>query len=392
MDNVAELEEVVRNLAAIDNRGSATPGEYEAALWLKDRFEEHGCLVTLDGSPAHGTYWWPMGIGAGLGTIAALLGVLKHRILSIFVAILSFACLIDDVCSGPRILRKYFLPKKTCWNVVARSGDQQADRTVVVIAHHDAPHTGAIFDQRAQIFFGKHFPKILEKINTAPPLYWPVIAGPALVALGSLVRNKKLVLLGGFMSSVSTGIFADVGASPTNQGANDNLSGVAGLVWLARQLNERPISGLKVILASCGSEESLQEGISAFMEKYSHELPIDKTYFINLETVGSPELLLLEGEGPILMRDYQEPFKDFVANIAEQESISITRGHRARTTTDSLITSRKGYPTATFTSINQFKALSNYHLLTDTPDNLDWGTVENAARLAHAIVRTLSIA
>ena len=390
MDARAELEHVIRHLAEIDNRGSATPGEHEAALWLSDRFEEHGCKVSVDSAPAHGTYWWPMGISAGIGLVGALFGLARKRIIGFLLGCISVGSLIDDVASGPRVLRRYLLPKRTCWNTVATTGDLTAETTVVIIAHHDAPHTGKIFDQSAQKWFAGRFPGVLAKIKTAPPLYWPVIAGPILVALGNLTGSKKLIRLGAVASGVSGAVFLDVGTSPVNQGANDNLSGVAGLVWVARALNENPVQGVKVILASCGSEESFQEGIAAFMAKYSSDLPTRSTYFVNLETVGSPQLLLLEGEGPIVMRDYEKGFKDFVEGVARSKGISLTRGNRARTTTDSLITSRRGYPTATFTSVNSWKALSNYHMLSDTPDNLSWDTVFDAALLAEQIVRSLA--
>ena len=37
-----------------------------------------------------------------------------------------------------------------------------------------------------------------------------------------------------------------------------------------------------------------------------------------------------------------------------------------------------------------WKGLSNYHKPTDTPENVDYTTVENAARLAEAVTRELA--
>jgi hypothetical protein len=34
--------------------------------------------------------------------------------------------------------------------------------------------------------------------------------------------------------------------------------------------------------------------------------------------------------------------------------------------------------------------MSNYHLPTDVPDNLDYGTIANAARLAYAVGEALA--
>ena len=74
---------------------------------------------------------------------------------------------------------------------------------------------------------------------------------------------------------------------------------------------------------------------------------------------------------------------------AADAGIKVRRGLRARTTTDSLITDRAGYPTATLVSVNDFKALSHYHLMSDLPENLDYGTVGDASRLAEAVIRRL---
>jgi Zn-dependent M28 family amino/carboxypeptidase len=227
-------------------------------------------------------------------------------------------------------------------------------------------------------------------MNTAPPLVWPLVGGPALVAAGALTRSRALTALGTATTALATAIFADVARSPVCPGANDNLSGVAGLVALAEALEREPVPGLRVLLVSCGAEESMQEGILAFGTRHFPTLPTDRTWVVNLETVGSPHLILLEGEGPIAMQDYQRSFKDLVAKVAAEEGISVRRGLRARTTTDSLITDRAGYPTATLVSVNDWKALSHYHLMSDTPENLDYATVASAARLAEAVIRRLA--
>jgi Zn-dependent M28 family amino/carboxypeptidase len=177
-----------------------------------------------------------------------------------------------------------------------------------------------------------------------------------------------------------------VALNPVSPGANDNASGVAALVTLAELLREEPPPGARVLLVSCGGEEALQEGIRPFMERHGHELDPAVTRFLNLETVGSPRLIMLEGEGPIWMEDYADPrFRDAVEAAARANGIDLERGFRARASTDSVIPSRAGHPTATLTSITEWGALAHYHLPTDTADNVDHSTVERAARLAYAL-------
>ena len=58
-------------------------------------------------------------------------------------------------------------------------------------------------------------------------------------------------------------------------------------------------------------------------------------------------------------------------------------------TWSSVVPSRMGVPTATVVAINRYKALSNYHRMTDTPENICWPTVASAADLAEHVVREL---
>ncbi len=127
----------------------------------------------------------------------------------------------------------------------------------------------------------------------------------------SALKGLVLGLLG-------TALVADVWRSETVQGANDNLSGVACIVALAELLREHPIPGLRVLLVSCGAEETLQDGIRAFLSSHRHELDPATTRFVNLDTVGSPHLVLLEAEGPVRMEEYAGPWlRDLFAARAD---------------------------------------------------------------------------
>src|SRR5207302_807650 len=153
--------------------------------------------------------------------------------------------------NGPRVVRRATTPPSTTWNVVARCGDQTAERTLVVLAHHDAAPTGAIFDDRLQARLGEMFPGLIERIDTSLPLWWAVLSAPGLIALGAARRRRRMVSVGLAGSLIATAVFADVARSPVCPGANDNLSAVAVLVALAERLRSEPLEGLQVLLVSC---------------------------------------------------------------------------------------------------------------------------------------------
>ena len=62
---------------------------------------------------------------------------------------------------------------------------------------------------------------------------------------------------------------------------------------------------------------------------------------------------------------------------------------RSRASTDAVIAARAGYPTATLVSIDRNKGLSNYHLMSDTPENVDLATVAAAVALTERVARAI---
>jgi Zn-dependent M28 family amino/carboxypeptidase len=387
----ATLREVIETLAQLERR-AGSPGEEQAARWIARRFEDAGCDVTIDEEQFHDGYARVIGSLAAVGALAGVAALGKRtRALGGGAAALVTALIADDVSNGPRLFRRAMAPLRPTWNVIGRCGDPAAQRTLVVLAHHDAAPTGAIFDDQAQAWFGESFPGVLERIDTSLPLWWAMLSAPALVALGAARRTKWAIRAGVAGSLVGAAVFADVARRPVCPGANDNLSAVAALVALAQRLRAYPITGLRVLLVSCGAEEVLQGGIHGFAHRHFPALDRNRTWFLNLDTVGSPRLILLEGEGPVVMEDYHDrSFRDLVARAGERAGVHVRRGMRSRNSTDAVIPSRAGYPTATIASIDRYKALSNYHKMSDTPENVDYRTVAQAVVLSESVAHELT--
>jgi Zn-dependent M28 family amino/carboxypeptidase len=231
------------------------------------------------------------------------------------------------------------------------------------------------------------FPEWYERQETSPQVMLLVVAGPALVALGALTGLRALRPLGTFLSLGSVAAFADIGARPVVPGANDNLSGVAVVLELARALQERPVTGVRVLLVSTGSEESFMEGMRGFARRHFPSLPRERTEIVCLDSVGSPELILIEGEGMLKMRDYTPELRDRIAAVAERAGVHLRRRLRLGLATDGLIGLKAGYPSAALGSVTKYKLPLNYHSPRDTADALVYETVRDAAVLCEALVR-----
>jgi hypothetical protein len=380
------LHEVVETLAPLEKR-AGSPDEHRAADWIAARLTRAGAPARVDEEQFLDGYareLLPLGAAGALAGGLALTG--RGRRVATAVAGLAAMAIADDASNGTRLWRKALGRKRTTWNVVAEAGDTGAERTLVLLAHHDAAPTGRVFDPSLQRSLAERFPGIVERMDTSLPLWWPVVGGPALVALGAASRRRNLTAAGAALSLLNMAVAADIARSPIAPGANDNLSAVAVLVALAERLREQPIPGLRVLLVSCGAEEVLQGGIYGFAARHFPVLDRERTWMLALDSVGSPELVLVEGEGTLVMEDYfDRRFRDLIVRAAERAGLPIRRGLRARSSTDAVIPSRAGYPTALLCSWDRYKCLSNYHRMSDTPENLDYDTVARAVAVSHAV-------
>lgn len=385
------LREVVERLAPLE-REAGSPGEREAAEWIAGRLAQSGCTAGVDEERFRDGYAGLMAALAATAAAGGLAGTTRRgRRIGGLLAAAAAALIADDASNGVRPLRRSAAPTKTTWNVVAEAGDAQAERTLVILAHHDAAHTGAIFDPTLQRRLVAAFPGVVERIDTALPVWWPVVGFPALASFGARSGRRGAAAVGAVGSAIAAAFFLDIRRSPVVPGANDNLSAVAALVALAEALSERPVEGVRVMLVSCGAEEVLQGGIYGFAERRLSRLDPERTWVLNLDTLGSPELALLEGEGPLVMEDYfDRGFRDLIARTADREGLPLRRGMRARSSTDAVVPSRRCFPTATLTSLDRYKALSNYHMPSDTPDRLSYRTVDHAVALSEAVIRQLA--
>jgi len=379
----ALIERVVRELASYE-RPSASEGERRAAEWLADEFRAAGCRdVRVEEERAHGGYWWPLGLLNVGSALAAFLG----RLPALVVGGVASAAVYDDVSGGRLWFRRRALPYRPTWNVVAEAGDPGASRTVVFVAHHDAAHSGLVFHPALPRIGMRLVPRLHERANQSIPIIYGTFLGPVFLTLWGVIGLRLSRRLGLFFSVGATAVLANIAASRVVPGANDNLSSVGVLVALAHQLAERPPEGVRVLLLSTGSEEGFMEGMQAFGRRHFPALDRARTEFVCLECVGSPHLCVVEAEGMLRMRYYAESSREALARAGQEAGVDLVRGLRTVAATDALIAMRAGYPSCTLGGVDETKFPAEYHWPSDTPDNLDWDSVEGALEICLRYVR-----
>lgn len=367
-------------------RPSASSGELEAARWIADRFREQGVRARIEVEAAHGTYWWPLGIGAGLGAAAGLAALAKKPLLAGLLGATGLAAIAGDFPPHGRPLRR-FLPTSDTYNVVCEVGDPDASNTVVLVAHHDAANSGFVFHPGIPDLVSKT--GLFRHLDTSPMLMAPVLGGPALAILAALTGSRALGAGSVVLSAGSVGAMADVGLREVVPGANDNGTAVVGLLDLAARFLADPPESTRVILLSTGSEESFSEGMLAFGKRHFHHLPRDRTFFINMDTIGSPYLTVLRGEGFLKMYEYPAEALALADRTAGEIGIELFPNLRIRNGTDGLEALAAGYPVVSICSCTEHKQPANYHWPNDLSENVDFETVGEALDLAEAMVRRL---
>ena len=383
--DIARLRATVEHLASFD-RPSASEGERRAAEWIRSELQAQGVAAVVEEERAVGSMPLPLGLMSAAGVLAGLGG---RRTAAL--GLLAAAGIVDDVSGGPHVFRRALRHRST-WNVTGTAGDPDARDTLVLVAHHDAANGGLIFRPELTRLIADTFPGWYERQHTSPQMMRLVAAGPALAALGALTGVRPLRQIGLTLAAGSALAFFDIGTRTVVPGANDNLTAVAVLLELARLLREEPVSGVRVLLVSTGSEESFMEGMRGWVRRHGPSLDPDRTRVVVLETLGSPELILLEGEGMIWMTDYDTEVRDFVAAAAERAGEPLRRGLKLGFATDALSALRGGLRAATLASCDEYKMPANYHSQRDIPRNVDYETVAAAARVAETAIRSAASA
>ena len=288
--------EAIDHLASFD-RPSASDGERRAAEWIADRLRAEGARdARVEEERAHGTYWWPLGLLALGGGLASLSRRRWVRLLGGGVAAAGIA---DDVSGGRLWFRRAALPQHPTWNVVAEAGDPDAERTVVVVAHHDAAHWS--------LLFAPHVPAVLRA--ALPGHARAVGHDPA----GDVPRGRRAAARGaersaGLAPAASPGRAArrsgrrrrwsrsararPFRAPTTTSAASRRSSGLARTAArAARRGHPRPARLHRL----GGVVHGGHAGVRA--RGTSPRCPVDRTHVICVDTVGSPDAHAARGRG-----------------------------------------------------------------------------------------------
>lgn len=370
MERLSRLRADVEALATM-TRGSASPGERLSGEWAAGRLREAGAQdVRLETFRYQGTYAGAHALHVAGGLLAARRG----GPLGSALAAGALASLELDV-SGRSQWTRRLLPSSEGTNVVGRipaAGERRA--TLVLLAHHDAARTGLAWDPRL-VGLG-------AKPGRMPPRMGLVGAALALAALPwRPPRHAARALLWLALAS-----YVDTATSRTVPGANDNATGVAALLALAERLAAAPLRHTEVVLLAPGCEESGMGGTAAFLR--AHRID-GEALFVCLDTLGSGTPIVAVAEGAMAPHPYDERDVALAEAGARRAGVEPPRRWRVGGWTDAVLPRLAGRRSISLLSVGPDGLYSNWHLPTDTPERVDYASVERCADIARGIAQEL---
>jgi acetylornithine deacetylase/succinyl-diaminopimelate desuccinylase-like protein len=349
-------------------RDSAGPGERASARWIARRLLEAGAIdVRVE------PYRYRTGFALAQ-TLHAAAGLLATRLpwrLGMPLGLAALVSLELDASGRWQWLAR-LPPVGEGANVVARipaRGYARASRTIVVLAHHDTARTG-VFWKLPLERLGRE--RRLRRRRIDPFL---VPFAPAFL-LATVLRRASAAALG---AALLAGL--DLARGPAVPGASDNASGVAALLALAQRFAREPLAGVDIVLLAPGSEEAGMGGMAAFLG--AHPRP---DLVLSLDTLGAGIPIVLAAEGSLLAHAYDPSDLDLADRGAARSGQPAPERWRIGGWTDPILARFAGIPAISLLSVGPDGVFTNYHRITDTPERVDWDSVERCVAIAGGIV------
>lgn len=382
-----ELREEIEALVAFERRAAGTDAERRAAQHLARRLRALGRDAEVESISVQPS-WALTHIVHALMAIAGSLLAVPLPIAGLALIFLALVSTLGDL-TGAFFLVRRLTPRRASQNVLSRE-DGDRSGTLVLVAHYDAPRTGALFAPRAVERWAALGKRIRRPLGPAALFFWSIVVLFACAALRLLGIESLALTAVQFVPTVllvlSVPLLADVAFSRAVPGANDNASGVAAALELAAR-HGSDLEHLDVWVLFTGAHEGMGAGMREWLKAHKDELNTERTIFLNLDMVGAGTVRYATREGFVLTSAFHPQLIELCRELAEAED----GGHGARPvvsrlTSDAHVARTRGYPATTVSCLGTLDYAPRYRQPTDTPDRVDPASVERALAFSSALI------
>ncbi|MEA2478092.1 MAG: hypothetical protein QOJ07_14 [Thermoleophilaceae bacterium] len=278
--------------------------------------------------------------------------------------------------SGRSQWSRVLFPRAEGANVVARVHPRsKRERTVVLVAHIDTARTGLVWHPRVTGAWAAR----AARTGRAPSPAGLPLAGFALGAL----PGRPARAAASAVAALGLALALECGIRPPVPGANDNACAAAGLVALVRRFAAEPLEHTELIAVGSGCEETGMGGFAAWLRTRIGELRPESTLVVGLAPAGGGEPMVLSGEGPRGLASYDAGALAWADRGAAAAGLPRPPRFHGAIGTDPVRALFAGLPAISIVGVED-GGFPNYHRPTDTPERVDWSSVERSLRLVEA--------
>jgi len=286
------------------------------------------------------------------------------------------------------------MPKGESRNIIASAGTKKPKKRVAITAHYDSAPCMVSY----KLYLFVRFAFLPALIIVAA-----IVAARALGVLPSWVIMWSVLAI--VFLPIYIGMFIAASSRRVSPGADDNASGVAVMLEVARAIAESPPADAELTFIAFGAEEQGLVGARKFVA--SKALPED-TLVLNLDGVGvGPHTYVIEGNGILRRRRTSPQLNQALANsikgvglkprlwwaaLARHDHIPFLRAKMRATTftTDVGGKDRLGRFIARAFRLPNARARGYryIHTLEDTPERIELANIERAGQVVLGFIKT----
>lgn len=363
---------ITRIVAACPRRMATSEDERRAHSIIESEMIALGLTTETHAFEFNASLYANLALHFGLGTLGSLAAG-RSPALGLVLHALSAGSYALDSSRRAFVLRRLF-PFRRSQNVLGTLPAKGRPRLrIVFLAHADAAFTGVVF--RPEVTrYAKPGP-LYKSLRVATG----ALAGLAAVDVAQLVlgRSRPLSLLRGVLSVpplLATLLNLDVVLRDhVVPGAMDDLSGVAGMLLLARRLRTTKPDDVELVFVATGCEEAGMGGAQALARDFRDRWDRTTTVVLGLDGFANGELRWFT-EGEIFPVPLAPWLSELMTGIAASDArFAEVRGFEIPVgATDAAPFALAGWPAVTLGCVDPGHGTPrHYHLPSDTPENLE---------------------
>ena len=393
-ESTGGVRDTIRELCSFEGRVAGTDAERRAANGMAERMRGMGRRAEIEPTYVHPQAPLVYAAHCALGFAGSLLASAEPAVGFAIVLIAALSLYLD--LNGRLYLLRSLFFRRASQNVVSEGSNPDAPARLLLVAHLDVGRGGALFDPRNR----KRLRLMTRTLGVAPPrlVFWSLaallpllgarMAGVESDLISILQLPSTLVLL------VAVFLLVDIQLSDPSPGANDNASGVALTLDLAARLDREPPRNLDVWVVLTGAQECGAEGMRAFVRSHRKELDPASTFVLALDSVGRGDVRFVTAEGPAVSFLMDRRLIQLSGAIAEADRDGPNRYRaaplRRASSSDALPAASRRLRSIALTCLEPgVDWPADHHTAADTPNRVDWSSVERAGEFAGELIGAL---